>query len=53
MEAHISEDAERMFQQKKNSFEENEVANNFNPKVPPGNAISRHPPSPPVRLKEK
>ncbi|XP_056010462.1 serine/threonine-protein kinase PLK4-like isoform X2 [Ostrea edulis] len=52
LESHISEDAERIFQHKKHSFEENEVANIFNQKVPSGTAISRHPPSPPVRLRD-
>lgn len=52
LESNIAEDAERIFQNKKQSSEENEVANIFNQRVPTSSAISRHPPSPPVRLRD-
>ncbi|XP_022326348.2 serine/threonine-protein kinase PLK4-like isoform X4 [Crassostrea virginica] len=52
LESHISEDAEKVFQNKKYSSEENEVANIFNHRAPTSTAISRHPPSPPVRLRD-
>ncbi|XP_061163972.1 serine/threonine-protein kinase PLK4-like [Saccostrea echinata] len=51
LESHISEDAEKIFQNKKFSYEENEVAN-INQRCPPSTAVSRHPPSPPVRLRD-
>lgn len=53
LESNIAEDAERIFQSKKQSSEENEVANIFNQRVPTSSAISRHPPSPPVRLRDR